>query len=318
MSPMDPQPPKMDRQPAVSVVAVTYNSGPVLAGMLDSLRSGLDDIGAFSVVVADNASSDGSGAMVTQHAIGARLVQMGRNAGYSAAINAAIATVPEDNYVLILNPDIRLLAKSVKPLLDAFRDPAIGVTVPRILNEDGSLALSLRRMPSIATAWAEAVLGGSLAKKLGLSEIVEKSAIYETGGAVDWATGAALLVSPEARRRVGTWDEWFFLYSEEVDFLERVRRSGLQVIHVPQAQMIHIGGDYRVRPWLSALLTANRVLYYRRHHGTVKSFLFKAGVVVGKAIRSPLGAAHRAAFKASLLPSSIPRSPDMPRGKSNI
>lgn len=289
----------------MSLIVVTYNSARVLPGLLDSLPEGLSGIRDAETIVVDNASSDGSADIAARHPSRPRVIRMRSNAGYAAGINAAAETLASDRHILILNPDIRLRPGSGLSLLHRLRDPRVGVAVPRMLNEDGSIALSLRREPSVAAAWSEAFLG-RLASLAGMGEIVGDPTIYAQGGPVEWATGAALAVSAQARRVVGHWDESFFLYSEEVDYLRRVRECGLSVIYVPEAEVIHIGGEYRENPMLSALLARNRIEYFRRHHGRVAAVLFQLGIVTGAALRSFLGPGHRAALRAALHPSRPP------------
>ena len=178
---------------------------------------------------------------------------MGRNAGYAAAINAAAATVRPDSDLLILNPDVRLLPGAARLLVDRLTDSSVGVAVPRILAEDGTTQWSLRREPSLMTAWTDAILGGTLAARIGTGEMIGDPAIYERGGLIEWATGAVLAVAARARSVVGDWDESFFLYIEEVDYMRRVRECGFSVAYVPQAQVVHIGREYLENPRLSAL-----------------------------------------------------------------
>jgi GT2 family glycosyltransferase len=254
------------------------------------------------VVVADNNSHDDSAAIAAAHPIGAKVIQTGRNAGYAAAINIACATLDADTDVLVLNPDIRLRPGTVQAMRSRLNRPGTGIVVPRIVDEDGHLSFSLRREPSILTAWAEALLGGTLARKLGIGEVVGNHDLYETGGPVDWATGAILLISASARRAVGEWDEKFFLYSEEVDFMRRVRQAGFTVDYLPEAVAFHKGGDTRANPFLFGLSTMNRVADYRTNHGPFKTAVFQLGVFVGELIRCWRGPEHRAALDALLRP----------------
>lgn len=284
----------------LAVVIVTYNSASVLAGLLDSLRPGLEGIEYYEVIVVDNASSDGSADLALAHDIGPKVIRMGRNAGYAAGINAATAVIKPCMDILILNPDVRLQPGAARLLSARLAEGSVGVVAPQILNEDNTVALSLRREPSIVTAWSEALLGGRTAAKLGIGEIVDSPALYQTGGKIEWATGAILAISARARLTAGDWDESFFLYSEEVDYQARVRRSGLSVLYDASARAIHIGGPYQDNPYLCALMTANRIRYYRRTHGYITTELFRLGVIAGEALRVALGPGHRAALRAAL------------------
>lgn len=287
------------RDRLLAIVVVTYNSADVLPGLLDSLRQGLAGIERYRVIVVDNNSGDDSPLIAATHDIGSEVIQMGRNAGYAAAINAAAARAGDDADLLILNPDIRLRPGAARILRDELADPSVGVAVPQIFAETGKMAHSLRREPSLRSAWTDALFGTRLAARLGTGEIVLDPELYAEGGAVEWATGAILAVSAKARRLVGKWDESFFLYSEETDYLQRVRAHGFQVFYVPEARAVHIGGAYHDNPFLSALMTANRIRYFRRHHGALATALFRLSIVVGEALRAPLGRGHRAALRAA-------------------
>ena len=292
--------------PCLSIIVVTYNSAPVLPDLLSSLPAGLDGAGEFKVFVVDNDSTDNTVRIALDHSIHPTVIRMGRNAGYAAGINAATRAIEPGSHILILNPDIRLFPGAARILLERLADTSVGVAVPQILDEDGTIAWSLRREPSIMTSWTEAVLGGTLAARIGVGEMIGDPALYDRGGLVEWATGAILAVSARARSAVGDWDESFFLYSEEVDYLRRVRECGFSVAYVPRARAIHIGREYQNDPFLSALMTANRIRYYRRHHGPLATAFFRLSIIVGESLRFVLGSGHRAALRAALMPLGPP------------
>jgi N-acetylglucosaminyl-diphospho-decaprenol L-rhamnosyltransferase len=215
---------------------------------------------------------------------------------------AATAIVSPAASVLILNPDLRLQPGAVRAMLDCMISTSIGIAVPRNLRKDGTLDPTIRREPSVWTAWADSLLGGRLAARFGLGETIDDATLYERGGSIEWATGSALLVAARARRDAGAWDESFFLYSEEVDYQRRVRGCGFKIIYVSQAGVVHEGGDCHTNPWLFALLTTNRIRYFARHHSAVSTFIFRLGVAAGEAFRAASGPTHRAGLVSALSP----------------
>jgi GT2 family glycosyltransferase len=287
---------------ALCVVVVTYNSAGVLADLLDSLPSGLAGIEKTQIFVVDNASTDKSIEIAIAHPVKPRVIAMGRNAGYAAGINAAARFAGANDVLLILNPDMRLMPGAAQELMAGLSKPRAGVAVPRLCTFSGELSHSIRREPSIVAALSEGLLGGRLASQIGTGEIVLNPSLYENGGSIDWASGAAIAVSPDARRQVGEWDESFFLYSEEVDYLRNVRDAGFNVVYVPNSIMMHVGGDYQSNPRLSALMAANRIRYFRRHHGPVASFAYRATICLSSAIRSFSNPSARAMLQAALTP----------------
>jgi GT2 family glycosyltransferase len=285
----------------LAVVIVTYNSADVLPGLLDTLEEGLAGAGPSRVMVVDNDSADDSVAIARRHPFRPEVIETGHNGGYAAGINVAAAAAGADADLLILNPDIRLRPGVARALRSRLAHPALGAVAPRVSHDDGTLALSIRREPSLMTVWSESLLGGRLSTRLGIGEIVADPGIYARGGKVDWATGAALMISAAARRRIGDWDESFFLYSEEVDYLRRIRKGGMDVEYVPEAQVMHIGGEYSANPFLSGLMARNRIRDYARRHGMAATAIFRLGVIAGETLRLWRGPAHRAALWAACL-----------------
>ena len=122
----------------VAVVVVTYNSQRFLTDLIGSLDDGLAGI-AWHLTVADNASADDTVVRLRELAPKATVVEMGRNAGYAAGINAAVAKAGPHTAVLVLNPDVRLGKGSVAHLLHVLRTPGTGIAVPRLEDGDGVL-----------------------------------------------------------------------------------------------------------------------------------------------------------------------------------
>lgn len=291
-----------ETRPSVVVVIVTFNSASALPALLDSLVGGLEGVDYFEVIVVDNNSRDGSAEIAEAHPVRPTVIRTGRNAGYAAAINIASNKAATASHLLILNPDLRLYPGSVKPLIERGTTSKVGVVVPLNYKEDGSVDPTLRREPSIITAWADAILGGRLAARLGVGEIIGERRHYDQRRPVQWATGSALLVTTEARKAVGAWDESFFLYSEEVEYQRRIREAGFEIVFEPRSKVMHASGGSGAGPRLFALLTANRIRYYRRHHGALQTSIFKLGVIIEHTARLWRGASHRAALVSALTP----------------
>lgn len=281
----------MSTDPQVLVVVVSYNSADVLPGLLASLPSAFGST-PYRTVVADNASTDDSVAVVHRDDPDALVVEMGRNAGYSAGINAAVAAGSGPPYaaMLVLNPDVRLGAGCIAPLLAALREPGVGIAVPLLLDAYGGRIDSLRREPTVLRALADAVLGTARAgRHPRLGEVVVGEDAYRAPRDADWAEGSTQLVSAACWSAVGPWDESFFLYSEEVDFGLRARDAGLGTRFVPSATAVHLegGSSGSVRLW--PLLVVNRVRLFRRRHGVPLTLAFWAVAVLREGTRACLG-----------------------------
>jgi N-acetylglucosaminyl-diphospho-decaprenol L-rhamnosyltransferase len=294
----------IDTRARIAVVIVTYNSGEVLEGCLRSLidQQGVD---LTAVVVADNDSRDDCVAIaesITE--LPMRTVQLGRNAGYAAALNAGIATLDlrKLDAVFVMNPDCRLRPDTLEHLAIALREPGRAISVPLLLNPDGSLQPSLRRAPTVGRALAEAVIGGDRAGRIGsLGELVFDPEEYAHAGVTVWATGAAMLMSASALRELGPWDESFLLYSEETEFCLRAGDRGWATWYEPAAVVEHIGGDSGTNPLLAALLVVNKVELFRRRRGAPAAWAYFAAVTLGEAVRAATGRPTAKASVAALV-----------------
>jgi GT2 family glycosyltransferase len=291
----------------IALVVVTFNSAGHLDRLLDSLEAALGGLRAALVFV-DNDSQDDTVARLR----GRREVEvlaLPVNRGYAAAVNVGLARTREAPAVLVLNPDLELGPGSVPALLAASREPGVGIVVPQLRTPDGDLYPSLRREPTVARALGAAVMGGQLAGRFPrLSEAVSDDRQYCERRDVDWATGAAMLLSRGCVDATGPWDESYFLYSEETDFAERARRAGFRIVYEPAAVVTHAGGDGMTSPRLRSMLVLNRLRYYRRRHGRLPSAAFYVALLWNELTRGLLGnRAARAATRGLVNPRIRPR-----------
>ncbi len=297
----------MTRPDRVAVVVVTYNSAPLLADLVASLPAGMAGT-EWELVVADNASRDASIETVRRLAPGAHVVEVGRNGGYSAGINAAVGAASPHDAVLILNPDVRLRPGCGRALVEALRRPGVGISVPRLENAAGELIFSLRREPTLARAVVPALIGAERAGRIpAWGEVVTDRRSYTVEGVADWAEGSTQMVSARCWRACGPWDESFFLYSEETEFDLRARDHGFALSYVPSAIATHLEGG-STNPQLWSLLVLNRFRLFRRRNGKVASAGFWLASLAHEAVRGALdprggrGQASRAAVRALLDP----------------
>ena len=287
----------------VAVVVVTYNSAPLLPDLILSLAPGMASV-SWHLVVADNDSSDDSVAVVKTLAPAATVVDVGRNAGYAAGINAAVRAAGSFTAILALNPDVRLMSACVPELLRALRHPHTGIAVPRLIDARAVLIESMRREPNVLRTLGEAFLGARIAGRYAaLGETVTDPRQYETEITTDWAEGSVQLIGQKCWTACGPWDESFFLYSEETDFDLRARDSGFATRFVPTAQAIHLEGGSASSPVLWPLLVTNQIRLYRQRNGLLVTVPFWFATLLRESRRAMAGkATGRAGVKALLSP----------------
>lgn len=272
-----------DELAEVAVLIVTYNNGSDVDRLVTSLRQ-QGKSQTLRVVVADNGSTDDTLLRLQRHP-DLIVVQTGGNLGYAGGINIARQHAGKVRAILVLNPDLEIAPGSVADMLRRM-DKGAAVVVPQLLESNGTLYASLRNEPTVIRAAFDAVLGQRLIRPNALSETQRHPMAYRWAHPVDWATGAAMLIDAAVERRLGPWDEQFFLYSEEVDYLRRVRDAGYEVWFEPEARMRHARGGSGSSDQLEALQAVNRVRYQEKLHGHLGAVPYRGVVVLASVMRA--------------------------------
>ena len=263
----------------VSVVIVNYNVRDLLRDCLRSLEPDLGELRG-EVWVVDNASADGSAEMVATEFPTVRLLHNAQNRGYAAANNQAIRQA-RGRYVLILNPDTKLPPGALLACLaEMDRHPDIGALGPKLIRADGSLDRACRRtFPSPEVAFFRLT---GLAKLLPNHPRVARYNLLhvdpDTPLDVDSVCGAFMLVRREVIERVGTFDETFRMYGEDLDWAYRIKAAGWRVRYHPGVVVLHYKGQSsRQRPASSirAFYHAMHV-FYDKHYAPTHPTPFNA------------------------------------------
>jgi GT2 family glycosyltransferase len=271
----------------VAAVVVTYNSADAVDNLLADLRRETASV-ALRVVVVDNDSTDGTADIVAKHG-DVQLIRSGGNLGYAGGINRARPHLRPCTTVMVLNPDLRLREGSITAMRNALVLPDVGLVVPLSLHDGGSqLDLTLRREPTILGALVDALIGGRRVsgRPRWLTETELQRDRYQTAHAVEWATGAAMLIRADVEQAVGDWDESYFLYSEETDYCRRIRDSGHHVWFEPKAVVEHKGAGSGTSSAQSRLMAVNRVRYVERHHGRLYAATYRWVAALSEALRA--------------------------------
>ncbi len=251
----------------LSIVIVNWNTRGLLAECLESIEQTVTGM-RFEVLVVDNGSTDGSAEMVRQAFPHVRLIVNRENAGFVRANNQAIPLC-QGRYLLLLNSDARLLPGAVTETLRCMAEqPRAGVVGLRLLNGDGSFQASYTPFP---TLWREFLILSGLGRLLVRRSFPSYGPRIEQGAQpVDgYVEGAYLLLRREAVEQVGALDEHIVMYAEEVDWCYRFRQAGWEVWYLPQATVVHHGGQSskRRRSRMEAELYRSRVYFFHKHYG---------------------------------------------------
>jgi N-acetylglucosaminyl-diphospho-decaprenol L-rhamnosyltransferase len=242
-------------QPTVAVIIVSFNTVNLLRNCLASL--GVCSLPLHTVVV-DNQSCDDSAAMVRAEFPHVMLVESGYNAGFAGGTKLGLATLeatekgklggnePGSDYVLVLNPDTVVQPGAIEAMVGFLEaHPRVGLVGPRLLNPDGSFQPAAFRFPTLVmTAFDLFPPGEVLPGRLYGSWWHGR--YPQDGGnepfAIDHPLGACMLVRREVLATVGSMDERYFMYSEEIEWCWRIRQAGWAIWQVPAARVTHVGG----------------------------------------------------------------------------
>jgi GT2 family glycosyltransferase len=250
---------------SIAVVVVNYNTREHLRACLDSVLLQHPT----AVLVVDNASSDGSATMVRNHYPGVTLLENTANSGYGAGANLGLAHCASD-YALLLNSDTRLEAGALEALrgyLDCH--PDVAIVGPRLVNSDGTLQASCYPFP---TPWHIFLQESALGQLLRFVPVLREANLQTWSHAAPrespWLLGAALAIRRTAFEAVDGFDESFFIYYEEVDLCQRLRRAGWNVHFAPVTTITHVGGASTSQARADMLVHwfASLTHYYRRHY----------------------------------------------------
>lgn len=132
-------------------------------------------------------------------------------------------------YFCVLNPDIRLVGNPFDTLIACLNDSKAGVVAPRIVNPNGGIENSARRFPTPFSILLKAIANSSMI------DYQQDEYPYET----DWVGGMFMLFPKDCFRRMGGFDERYFLYYEDVDLCARMKMAHCSAILCPQVTAVH-------------------------------------------------------------------------------
>lgn len=261
------------------VVLVAYGAPELVESALAPLA------GAVPITVVDNSSQPRIREIVER--AGGRYLDPGRNGGFAAGVNHALAHRQEPGRdVLLLNPDAEISLDDVRHLERTLHAaPRTASVGPSQVDGDGNPSRVVWPYPSPLATWVDAVGLGRL-----------RAARPDRG----FVVGSVLLLSADALADVGAFDERFFLYAEETDWAYRANRRGWRHVVDTGVVAVHLGGATSSDPARrDTHFHASQEHFQRKHYGTAAWQVARAGAVVGSAARSLLlrGEARQSAVR---------------------
>ena len=275
----------------LSVIILSFNTRQLLADCLQSLFRETKKT-KFEVIVVDNNSQDGSPKMVKEKFPQVNLITLGKNYGFGKANNLGAEKAKVD-WLLFLNSDTQILKGAIDKIFSYVRDMGSkaeeAVFGCQLLNADGSIQPSAGFFPTLSRVAMQMFFLDDLPILKNLVRPYQQNHLpfYRQEQAVDWVTGAFLLLKRDFFNKVKGFDEQIFMYAEEIDLCYRLKQMGADVKYTPIAQITHLKGGSSKDGFTAAVLGEYKGLisFFKKHRPLWQLPILKLLLGVGSLLR---------------------------------
>lgn len=250
----------MSALPLVSIITVNYNTYRDVRELLQSIQR--LTYPNLEVIVVDNASRENPKPLLTAEFPFIQFIRSYSNLGFAGGNNLGIKNT-KGRYCFFLNSDTVLDPSFLEPIIDFMEShPNVGMASPKVLFPD---------LKTIQYAGARAINQFTgRGKRIGLGEVDHGQ--YDRCQPTDLGHGAAMIVRREVIEKIGPMPEVYFLYYEEHDWCEQVKKAGYEMYYLGNTRVIHkegtsTGGD--LSPLKVYYMTRNRLLFLRRNASAI-------------------------------------------------
>jgi len=243
-------------KPLVSIISVNYNQAEVTCEMVASVLKA--SYPRVEIIIVDNASPTDNPAIIKERFPEVELVLSTKNLGYAGGNNLGIQHAKGD-YLLFLNNDTEVEPGFLEPLIDLFlSNPKAGIASPKIIFYGTDNLIQYAGSKGINSKTGRSITIGNMEKDVGQHDRSTTTAL---------ADGAAMMVPMEVVMRVGLMPELYFLYYEELDWCEMIKRAGYICHYVADSKIYHkestsVGKASVLKTYY---MNRNRLLFLRRN-----------------------------------------------------
>ncbi len=218
---------------------VIYNNSPeMIRKAIESFLSCPLDV---ELQIVDNSPTDSLKSSL--YNLPVRYHLNGSNAGYGRGHNKAIGECSESKYHIIINPDIIIVPSAIELLSRFMNDnPDIGMVSPKVLNEDGTIQQLNKRYPTVFDLFARRFIPKSLHYLIQprLDRYEMKDVGYDDICDVECISGCFMFCRTEVLKKVGGFDDRYFMYLEDFDLSRKVQQAGYRTVYYPHATVTHL------------------------------------------------------------------------------
>lgn len=232
----------------VSIVIINYNSSSYTINCIASIIKETNNSVSYEVVVVDNDSAPDDRETLKSYIAeldvdNVFMCESIKNVGFAQG-NMFGANFASGKYLFLLNNDCILKNSVIEGLFEHMESNIrTGIAVPECYDENGNLVASFGYIPTVMNQW----IGVAPCRLFNPSGYPKRKVKYHDAVEVPMVCGAAMFIRRETFNQIGGLDSNFFLYCEEEDLCLRARKAGFAVVHVPNLEVVHVGGGSTVR-----------------------------------------------------------------------
>lgn len=271
----------------LSIIIVNYNVKEFLQNLLHSIDQASKHHNV-EVIVADNASDDGSVDILRNKYPDVKLIANKDNVGFGKANNQGLE-ISSGRYLLLINPDTIVKEDTFEHLINFMnKSPEVGMVGCKVLNPDGTLQLACRR--SFPGPWT------SFTKITGLSSFFPKSKLFgrynmtylneNESYEVDAISGCFMFLRREVYEATKGFDPQFFMYGEDLDLCFRTQKAGYKVYYYHQTEIIHYKGESTKRSSIdeTKIFYEAMQIFVKKHLSAsfIVSGILQLGIIIRK------------------------------------
>ena len=216
----------------ISFIIINYRSRDFLKPCIESIIKRVKNF-SFEIIIVNNDEFPLDNFFALDKI---KIIEQNKNRGFAQASN--LGTKKASGRILFfLNADTEILSQNIGSIIKTFNNAAVGAVSPKLILPDGS--------PQPWGAGYKITALSIIKNNLGF---IKDKVVWEKNEAtvVDWASGAALAVKKEVFEKCGGFDEKFFMYFEDVDLCNCIRKMGKKIILLPQVRILHAGGQSKL------------------------------------------------------------------------
>jgi GT2 family glycosyltransferase len=255
-----------DNLPLVSIVTLTWNTTDITCDFLRSINEHCT-YNNLEIIIVDNGSKDDPTGVFKSIRPDVKVILNGKNLGFTGGNNVGIKAATGD-YLFIVNNDTEFTPGLIEGLLEIFNKyPDAGIVSPKFhyFFHKGTLEYAGYNTVNIFTG-RNAMVGCKEKDEGQYNEIKE----------TNYAHGGGMMVPRKVIEEVGGLPEEFFIYYEEFDWCEQIKRKGYKVYYQPNSLIYHKESmtTGKASPFKTFYHTKNRILFMRRNMSKASYFIF--------------------------------------------